>query len=96
MNTNDKLILATYKKLQTEQNKTEQQNTVKKKNKNLYSKLLVAFIVLINVIFTASVFIVFVKTKNEPSTLIGAWFSFTTIELWNLAKIKRQKIKEEN
>ncbi|MDU5274376.1 MAG: hypothetical protein E6163_00485 [Peptoniphilus lacydonensis] len=31
----------------------------------------------------------------EPSTLIGAWFSFTTVELWQLARIKKEKIRKE-
>lgn len=49
--------------------------------------------------FTVVVLIAFFKTGMEPSTLIGAWFSFTTVELWQLARIKKAKIrhsKEDN
>ena len=33
--------------------------------------------------------ILFLKKGSEPVALISAWFSFTTVELWNLAKIKQ-------
>jgi hypothetical protein len=39
--------------------------------------------------------ILFLKKGSEPVALIGAWFSFTTVELWNLAKIKTKKIDKE-
>lgn len=64
----------------------------KNKKKGQYSKYLIAFIVAINVIFTAIVLLVYLRVKSEPSTLIGAWFGFTTMELWNLAMIKKKKI----
>jgi len=41
------------------------------------------------------IMILFLKKGSEPVALIGAWFSFTTVELWNLAKIKRHKIDKE-
>ena len=56
-----------------------------------YSKMIVSFVILANVIFTLLVLITFWRTGSEPSTLIGAWFSFTTIELWSLARIKGKK-----
>ena len=56
-----------------------------------YSKMIVSFVILANVVFTLLVLITFWRTGNEPSTLIGAWFSFTTIELWSLARIKGKK-----
>lgn len=67
----------------------------KKKDKGQYSKALVTLIILMNVIFTIAVFIVFARTGSEPSTLIATWFSFTTVELWSLARIKKKKIDRE-
>lgn len=63
----------------------------KKKKKIKFSKFIVTLVILLNVIFTAGIFYVFVKVGNEPSTLIGAWFGFTTVELWSLSKIKREE-----
>ena len=56
-----------------------------------YSKMIVSFVILANVIFTFLVLVTFWRTGSEPSTLIGAWFTFTTVELWNLARIKGKK-----
>lgn len=67
----------------------------RRKKKRQYSKYIVAFIIALNVLFTAGVFYVFLNTGNEPSTLIGAFFSFTTVELWSLAGIKKKKIEKE-
>lgn len=67
----------------------------KKKSKGQYSKALVTLIILMNIIFTIAVFIVFARTGSEPSTLIATWFSFTTVELWSLARIKKKKIDRE-
>ena len=58
-----------------------------------YSKLIVALVILLNTVFTAAVLYVFLRTSSEPSTLIGAWFAFTTGELWMLATIKKHEIK---
>lgn len=66
-----------------------------KKSEVQYSKFWVSFIITCNVIFTVAILISFWKTGMEPSTLIGAWFSFTTVELWQLARIKKEKIKKE-
>ena len=69
----------------------------KKKKKSFFSKLIVISVIALNVIFTAIVLGVFLKTSNEPSSLIVAWFSFTTVELWSLAGIKKAKErKDEN
>lgn len=58
--------------------------------KGLFSKFIVIFIILANVIFAVKVFDVFIATNGlEPSTLIASWFAFTTGELWALSKIKR-------
>jgi hypothetical protein len=34
-------------------------------------------------------------TGSEPITLIGAWFAFTTGELWMLSSIKKSKVKKD-
>lgn len=71
----------------------------RRRGKGQYSKFWVSFIISCNILFTVVVLIAFFKTGMEPSTLIGAWFSFTTVELWQLARIKKAKIrhfKEEN
>lgn len=67
----------------------------KKKSKGQYSKALVTLIICLNIIFTIAVFFVFARTGSEPSTLIATWFSFTTVELWSLARIKKKKIDRE-
>lgn len=68
----------------------------KKKKKSLFSKIIVVLVILLNVLFTVAVLAVFLKTSMEPSSLIVAWFSFTTVELWSLAGIKKAKEKKEN
>lgn len=67
----------------------------KRKKDGQYSKALVALIIFLNIIFTIAVFFVFARTGSEPSTLIATWFSFTTVELWSLARIKKKKIDRE-
>lgn len=59
-----------------------------------FSKTIVILVLLLNIVFTVAVFYVFLKTGSEPSTLIGAWFAFTTVELWSLAKIKMNEPKD--
>ena len=66
----------------------------KRKKKAHYSKFIVALIVVLNTVFAFSALYVFLKTSSEPSILIGAWFAFTTGELWILKDIKKSKIKE--
>lgn len=56
-----------------------------------YSKIIVACIIALNAVFTAAVLAVFWHTSAEPTVLVGAWFAFTTGELWALAKIKCTK-----
>ena len=50
-------------------------------NKNKFSKVIVAAVILLNILFTVAVLYVFLKTGSEPMTLIGCWFAFTTGEL---------------
>lgn len=68
----------------------------KKKKKSFFSKLIVLSVIALNVIFTAIVLGVFLKTSSEPSSLIVAWFSFTTVELWSLAGIKKAKERKDD
>lgn len=62
--------------------------------KGIFSKLIVAFVITANVFFTIAVLYTFLKTSNEPTALIGAWFGFTTVELFQLANIKKKKIEK--
>lgn len=62
--------------------------------KQKFSKLLIAFIIVLNILFASAVLVVFYHTSSEPVALVGAWFSFTTIELWTLAGIKKKKIEK--
>ncbi len=66
----------------------------KQKKKNRFSKFIVTLVILLNVIFTSEVLYIFLQVGNEPQVLIGAWFAFTTGELWMLSSIKKKKVKE--
>lgn len=63
------------------------------KKKGVYSKFIVVAVIILNVLFTAAVLYAFIKTVNEPSTLIVSWFAFTTGELFMLSSIKKVKEK---
>lgn len=64
--------------------------------KGVFSKIIVSGVILANVIFTAAVLWVFLRTAAEPAALIAAWFGFTTVEVWSLSRIKISKTKKEN
>lgn len=66
------------------------------KKKGIYSKVIVALVIILNVLFTAAVLWIFRETSSEPSTLIGAWFAFTTGELFMLSSIKKSKVNSES
>lgn len=68
----------------------------KEKKASSFSKFIIGFVIAANVIFTVAVLWVFLKTSSEPSALIGAWFAFTTVEVWQLATIKKKKVEKEN
>ncbi len=57
-----------------------------------FSKFIVTLVVILNLGFTAVVLYIFYRTGKEPDVLTGAWFAFTTGELWMLSKIKRTKV----
>lgn len=59
-----------------------------------YDKKIVTAIIVLNVIFAAVIVKVFLTVGSEPTVLVGAWFTFTTGELWQLSKIKRKKLKK--
>lgn len=54
-----------------------------------FSKLIVAAIIALNALFAVAVLYIFLQVGSEPAVLIGAWFAFTTGELWALASIKK-------
>ena len=68
----------------------------KKEKKSFFSKLIVSTVIILNVIFTIAVLRIFLNTSTEPSSLIVAWFSFTTVELWSLAGIKKAKERKDD
>ncbi len=58
-----------------------------------FSKKIVALVIFLNVSFTGVVLYLFLRTGNEPTALIAAWFAFTTGELWLLSGITKTKVK---
>jgi hypothetical protein len=58
-----------------------------------FSKTIVTLVVLLNAAFTVAVLFIFYRVGTEPITLIGAWFGFTTVELWALAGIRKREIE---
>ena len=61
-----------------------------------FSKAIESLVFLLNAAFTVAVLFIFYKVGTEPTTLIGAWFGFTTVELWALAGIKKREIEKQN
>lgn len=60
----------------------------KSKKKVQFNKKIVTLIVVMNILFTATIVFLYYKTGSEPSTLIDKWFKFTGTELVALAGIK--------
>jgi hypothetical protein len=58
-----------------------------------FSKWIVALVILLNALFTGAVLFVFLRVGSEPTTLVAAWFGFTTGELWLLSGITREKVR---
>lgn len=67
-----------------------------KRKKGKFSKRIIIFVITLNVLFAAAILAIFWHTGNEPSALIVAFFGFTTVELWELSKIKRKQKMEGN
>jgi len=61
-----------------------------------FSKAIVSLVILLNTAFTVAVLFIFYRVGVEPTTLIAAWFSFTTVELWAVAGIKKREIEIRN
>lgn len=61
-----------------------------------YSKVIVLLIILLNVAFTSAVLWTYFHKGTEPVVLIGAFFGFTTGELFLIAGIKKKEIKSES
>ncbi len=59
-----------------------------------FSKAIVTLVVFLNAAFTVAVLFIFYRIGTEPTALIGAWFGFTTVELWALAGIKKREIEK--
>lgn len=57
-----------------------------------YSKFIVGLVILLNVVFTSAVLYLVYIGREEPSSLVVAWFSFTSVELLALAGIKIKEI----
>lgn len=64
--------------------------------KGIFSKIIVSAVIALNVIFTFAVLVIFLRTSCEPTGLTASWFSFTTVELWSLAGIKKTKEKRND
>lgn len=60
-----------------------------------FSKVIVSIVVFTNLVFTAAVLAIFYRVGNEPAVLIGAWFAFTTGELWAMASIRKAKARSK-
>ena len=65
------------------------------KKRGRFSKFIVTLVILLNVAFTSAVLYVFLNVGSEPTALIGAWFAFTTGELWFLAGIRKKEMEGE-
>lgn len=61
-----------------------------------FSKTIVTLVILLNAAFTVAVLYIFYRVGAEPTSLITAWFGFTTVELWTLAGIKKKKIEKQD
>jgi hypothetical protein len=60
-----------------------------------FSKAIVSLVILLNAAFTVAVLFIFYRVGVEPTTLIAAWFSFTTVELWALAGIRKKEVEKQ-
>ena len=62
-----------------------------KKKKSLFTKIIIILIIFLNVAFAIGVMWLVYKVGREPSALVVSFYSFTTVQLWNMAFIKKQK-----
>ena len=61
-----------------------------------FSKAIVSLVILLNAAFTVAVLFIFEKVGTEPTTLIAAWFGFTTGEIWALAGRMKREIEQND
>lgn len=61
-----------------------------------FSKSVVRMTLSIAVLFTIAILILFSRTGAEPQTLVTCFFAGVIAELWNLAGIKKRKIRHES
>lgn len=62
-----------------------------------YSKIIVALVIFLNIIFASAVLInSFLNASDVPEALIISWFAFTGTELLSLAGIKITELKNTN
>ena len=64
--------------------------------KTRFAKRIVLLVIILNIIFTGFVLWIFDRQGTEPVALIGAFFAFTTGELWLLASIKKTEVKKND
>ena len=69
----------------------EKLHSSEKKSSGVFSKVIVLLVIVLNTLFTLKVFDIVEKGVQEPTSLIAAWFGFTTVELWSLSSIKKKK-----
>lgn len=60
-----------------------------------FASLVVLLVIGLNIWFTDKIITLIETTSFEPAVLIGAWFAWTTGELWMLKDIKKKKIEKE-
>lgn len=63
--------------------------------KSNFSKLIVILVVLLNTAYVVAALAILAIKGYEPTILTGAWFGFTTGELWLLANLKKAKVNKE-
>ncbi|MGP1562999.1 hypothetical protein [Filifactor alocis] len=73
----------------------EKHRAKQQKKEEDFSKKWVRRLLLFTVLFVIVILILFWKTGNEPSVLIGSVFAMITGELWSMATIKKSKIERE-
>lgn len=66
------------------------------KRKGLFSKVIIAICIILIILYTIFCLYMQYRTGVQPEPqLTIAFFSFITVELWNLASIKKSKDKKE-
>ena len=69
-----------------------QRKQKKQKEQKAFSKSIVTLVIVMNMIAFGALLFAFMRVGSEAGILTGAWFAFTTGELWALALIRRKEI----